>query len=372
MSVGLEKVGLTASPRLAPFETRLCIMNGDSGNGSGASGGDRVESKASCATFLLAKLRSDDFAQRYKSLATKLSRDNGECEEEVAAAAAAPAGPEHIWESLERIGGWLQSYPNDRLLLTWNGGKDCTVLFHLVRMAVALQREQGEKDEKQRQQQQQQQSDEDGEFGQIQGLWLRSSEVFPELERFIEETADLHGLKMLVCNVDEEEPAPPSSSPSPPPPPPPVEGLQLLLPPAAVVAVPKARKPDYRRALETLQRRRPFSAVFMAQRRSDPGCGSLELCAPSDVDRGWPEFDRLNPLLDWSYSEIWVFLQAFEIPFCHLYNLGYSSLGSSPVDTRKNPWLRSEDGSYLPAWRLAEQERERSCRETDGEGGDLQ
>ena len=83
----------------------------------------------------------------------------------------------------------------------------------------------------------------------------------------------------------------------------------------------------------------------MGSRRTDPYCSHLEELSFSDIDKGYPDFVRVNPLIDWSYQEIWTFLKDFHLPYCQLYdqgsheiNTGYTSLGNRN-NTVKNPAL---------------------------------
>lgn len=76
----------------------------------------------------------------------------------------------------------------------------------------------------------------------------------------------------------------------------------------------------------------------------------------------------MNPIIDWTYGQVWLFLRTLGLPYCSLYDQGYTSLGKVN-NTRRNPSLASGgDGSYAPAYMLADWKMERSGRETSGEG----
>jgi len=44
-------------------------------------------------------------------------------------------------------------------------------------------------------------------------------------------------------------------------------------------------------------------AIFVGTRRTDPHGGKLKNF--DWTDRGWPEFMRCHPVLEWHYAEVW-------------------------------------------------------------------
>jgi len=100
-------------------------------------------------------------------------------------------------------------------------------------------------------------------------------------------------------------------------------------------------------------------AVVMGQRKGDPRTEGLDAFTPSS--EGWPAFMRINPIIDWSYQHVWTFLRTFQLPYCALYDEGYTSLGNYKA-TARNPALLREDGSYAPAYTLKDEHLERNGR----------
>lgn len=89
-----------------------------------------------------------------------------------------------------------------------------------------------------------------------------------------------------------------------------------------------------------------------------------------------PAFMRVNPILDWTYGEVWQFLRYFGLPYCCLYDQGarrqllpnspqspsgYTSLGSKS-NTHRNPALRVDQDVYRPAYELCDYSLERAGR----------
>ena len=78
-------------------------------------------------------------------------------------------------------------------------------------------------------------------------------------------------------------------------------------------------------------------------------------------DNGWPIFTRINPIINWSYSQIWKYIDYNNINYCKLYRYGYTSLGSRSK-TQPNPALKDKDGLFLHARLLRNVAHERMGR----------
>ncbi|CAK0892445.1 unnamed protein product [Prorocentrum cordatum] len=85
-------------------------------------------------------------------------------------------------------------------------------------------------------------------------------------------------------------------------------------------------------------------AWVMGTREGDPHGSDLETFSPTSE---WmPPGMRVNPILRWDYGQVWSFLRGFELPYCSLYDFGYTSIGSVG-DTFPNPFLRSNSSATV-------------------------
>ncbi|KAG2443340.1 hypothetical protein HYH02_009404 [Chlamydomonas schloesseri] len=197
-------------------------------------------------------------------------------------------------------------YPLDKIAFSFNGGKDSTVLLHLLRAAVA------------------QQQTTKGSAGTPSGLGGMLSFYFRQKDDFAE-------VKAFVEGADKEY------------------GL----------AVQYLSEQDFKKGLCEYLERTGVMAIVLGTRRGDPNAGGQDVFCPSS--EGWPAFMRVNPILDWTYHDVWVFLRATRVAYCCLYDHGYTSLGGVG-NTLPNNSLRRPDGSYEPAYHLADGRLERVGR----------
>ncbi|WOO79680.1 FAD synthase [Vanrija pseudolonga] len=98
-------------------------------------------------------------------------------------------------------------------------------------------------------------------------------------------------------------------------------------------------------------------AILLGTRQGDPN-GKVAVLAPTDPS--WPQVLRVHPVLDWTYDDIWSFLRELDVEYCSLYDEGYTSLGST-TNTLPNPYLKTATG-YEPAWKLRDGSQERAGR----------
>ncbi|KAJ1734678.1 FAD1 flavin adenine dinucleotide synthetase [Coemansia biformis] len=199
----------------------------------------------------------------------------------------------------------IERYGPAHVALSFNGGKDCTALMHLVRAALHRGGT----------------SHGAGAGGRLVSLYILSKRSFAEIDEFVAQSVVRYRLDLVE------------------------------------------RDGPMRRGLQSFKDDHPHvQAIFVGTRRDDPYGSALDAFSPTDAD--WPQFMRVNPVLDWTFDDIWGYMRHAGVRYCRLYDEGYTSLGD--VDTTvRNPALL-KNGRYNPAWSLANGGLERSGRSPSG------
>ena len=208
----------------------------------------------------------------------------------------------YVYAALQCTIDCIARYTIDHIAFSFNGGKDCTVVLHLIRAACAHL---------------------NISISRMLTIYFHVANEFHEIEQF-----------MYICQslykLDFHE----------------VSG-------------------NFKSALHDIfvsrdTKQQPLiTAIFMGQRHNDPYCSNLHIISGSD--NTWPAFDRLNVCINWSYQQVWSFLVEFQLIYCKLYDDGYTSIGNQ-LDSIPNPALKLSDSIYQPAYKLSDESLERKGR----------
>lgn len=191
--------------------------------------------------------------------------------------------------------------------LSFNGGKDATVIFHLIR-EVLLER-----------------------FREVTLVYFEVVDEFPEVLTFLDEVSALYGVTIHRLSG------------------------------------------KFTECLNRVIQEHGAKSIFMGTRKDDPYADRLATLTYTDM--GWPNCIRVNPILHWEYKHVWEYLRAAQLQaerkdggpvinnrsYCHLYDRGYTSLGSRK-NTVPNPALLLREGHYGPAYSLQDGSTERGGR----------
>lgn len=74
--------------------------------------------------------------------------------------------------------------------------------------------------------------------------------------------------------------------------------------------------------------RSPFLTVVRERKGSFRTIDDLEHFKRCDIEEGWPDMIRINPILEWSYADVWTFLRGLHLPYCSLYDQGFAGVSS--------------------------------------------
>lgn len=113
---------------------------------------------------------------------------------------------------------------------------------------------------------------------------------------------------------------------------------------------------DMKECINILKEKYSVNLLILGNRRTDPYCNDLSIYQYTDTD--WPCILRHFPLLNWTYKQVWEYIEKYNLPVCSLYERGYTSIGDSS-NTFPNYFLFKE-GKFLHA-KYLEEDREERC-----------
>lgn len=189
---------------------------------------------------------------------------------------AEPWGSEHVCDSsANQVPGLAtrKKKRHEHLSLSYNGGKDCLVLLVLILACLpeTAPRPSPGSDDAATSLPTPPTPDPDPPLStgaatakdrSLQAIYIVSRDPFPEVEEFVATSAEQYRLDLR----------------------------RYALP--------------MRQALEAYLEDRPaVRAIFLGTRRTDPHGEFLSHFNPTD--KGWPQFMRVHPVIDWHYVEIW-------------------------------------------------------------------
>ena len=237
------------------------------------------------------------------------------------------AGP--IKTALSCLDHAFRLYGPSSVICSFNGGKDAVVILHLVRAAYAAYCKQ------------QQNNDNSCQVLQPRVIYFDHADEFPEILSFLHEQVLQLDLDMICFEQGTKF----------------QHGLKVLVDCNCVLAAKT-------NSTVTL----PLACV-LGTRITDPNANGQQQFAPSS--HFMPPFMRVNPVLDWTYGHVWHFLRLFHLPYCCLYDHGYTSLGTTKdtvpcpalaVVGAQNSLNSASLPKFWPAYMLRDWDLERAGR----------
>ncbi|CAF1614044.1 unnamed protein product [Rotaria magnacalcarata] len=210
----------------------------------------------------------------------------------------------HSFDILEQC---LTRYSPNQIAVAFNGGKDCTVVLH--QYSLVLNKTFAQTTSKK---------------PLFRALFIHNKPQFESVLQFIYESVKHYELDLI--RIDDRI----------------KDALSQL----------KSSHPD-------------IQCIIMGTRLTDPYSSDLRDFSPTDPT--WPEYMRCNPILNYSYKNIWTYLRKFKVSYCSMYDQGFTSLGDQErtIPNIRLQYKNHDTGlmEYKPAYMLEDEISERDGRE---------
>jgi len=208
-----------------------------------------------------------------------------------------------LHDSLRIIEESLRIYGIKHLCLSFNGGKDCLVVLYLFYGVCLLM----------------------GMDFPINILLIKIDHQFDEMNEFVErDVLNFFGHKTIEFITFEAKPM--------------------------------------KECLRSLKETNPnINGILMGTRRTDSEY-LRKMNAFALTDQDWPEYMRVSPILEWTYSEIWFLIRLLKLPYCSLYDNGFTSIDTKLNTVPNENLSKPNNQGYFPAYLLDNQETERTSR----------
>jgi FAD synthetase len=240
-----------------------------------------------------------------------------------------------IRSALNTLDHAYRLYGPRSVVCSYNGGKDAVVILHLLRAAHAKHY-----------------STTGGTPLRPRAVYFNNPDEFSEVASFLHESVNMFDLDMIAFEDGVKFAA----------------GLEILVQNNVLPASSIDRGGNGYSDCAVFP-----MAFVLGTRQSDPNAAGQDHFSPSS--HWMPPFMRVNPILDWNYGHVWHFLRLFKLPYCSLYDQGYTSLGTVK-DTLPCPALAvNRDGTgeddretmssvpkFWPAYMLRDWDQERAGR----------
>lgn len=182
-------------------------------------------------------------------------------------------------ESCRIIQEAFERFRSEEMATTFTGGKDSTVVLHLMRTVF------------------------DGQVP-IPVLNIDTSVKFPEIYAFRDRLATEWGFRLIVARNDEA-----------------LKTIRIAEDPKECCFQLKAS------VLNRAIREHGWKAVFTAVRWDEQEARANEVYFSPRTD---PEHTRIQPILHFTEEDIWAYIEKYDVPRVSLYDQGYRSLGCMP------------------------------------------